>query len=266
MYVLDEGDGPAVVLVPGLGADHRLSERQLRTLAQFRLLAVDLRGTGRSPSLDGIAVDDILAVQADDLAAALDERSLGRAHFVGISYGGPVIETFMLRHPERIASAVLCDSLSGPPEGRVLGLATCLGAAAQPAMLRRLPASWNAAMVRMVYRRRWPEAARYLGDVLEEGVRTRVDDLVAQRRAVNAVRLTAALEGCEVPTLCLVGDYSRAAIGMMRSVADALPRSEFAIIDDSFDPSNLCRPEEFDRRVREWVLRQEPAAPEAASR
>lgn len=103
MFVEDVGRGPALVFVPGLGADHQMYAPQVAALTEFRRLALDLRGTGRSPSLDGIADADVLAVQADDIADALRSRGIPRAHLVGISYGGPVVETFMLRHRDLIA-------------------------------------------------------------------------------------------------------------------------------------------------------------------
>lgn len=54
MFLLDQGTGPAVVLVPGLGCDHTMYRPQLAALEGLRCLAVGLRGAGRSPSLTGI--------------------------------------------------------------------------------------------------------------------------------------------------------------------------------------------------------------------
>lgn len=256
MYVVDQGQGPVVLFVPGLGADHRLYAPQLAALREFRCLAVDLRGSGRSPSLDGIEVQDVLAVQADDIADALTERGIERAHLVGISYGGPVIETFMLRHRDLIASAIICDSLCDTRPRNLLERIQMAPARAQPAILRYLPAGLNAAMTRSIYRRRWPLAADYLADLYRRG---RTDDLITQRRVVNAVQLEDRLGECDVPTLCLVGGAVGLAESMMRRVEAALPITEFAVIPNSFDPSSLCQPEAFTAHVREWVTRQERA-------
>ncbi len=256
MFVLDKGSGPAIVFVPGLGADHTMYAPQIEALTEYRRIAVDLRGCGASPSLDGVAVEDVLATQADDLAGLMRDRALARAHFVGISYGGPVIETLMLRHPDLVASAVICDSLCDTRPRSLAERVQLWGAKSQPLALRLLPARANVASVRMIYGRRWPLAAEALSRFFG---RARLDDLIKQRRAVNAVQLEDSLRDCPTPTLCLVGDYSTMAIGMMRRVHDAMPRSEFAIIPDSFDPSSLSRPEVFSAQVREWVRRQESA-------
>ncbi|WP_447007579.1 alpha/beta fold hydrolase [Saccharothrix isguenensis] len=112
MFVLDQGSGPAVVLIPMMGSDHRMYAPQVEALRDgFRRLAVDLRGCGASPTLDGVPEHDVLRVQAQDVVDALDERGIESAHVVGIPYGGVVVQTLVLEHAERVASAVICNSL-----------------------------------------------------------------------------------------------------------------------------------------------------------
>lgn len=252
MYVHEQGEGEVIVLIPGLGADHHLYAPQLACLTEFRCLAVDLRGTGRSSTLQGVAVESVLAVQADDIADALRNRGIRRAHLVGVSYGGLVIETFMLRHPDLIASAVICDSLCDSRPRTWLERLQMASAAAQPAMLKLLPPRINALTMRWIYGRRWPLAASYLQTIFTSG---RIDDIIKQRRVVNSVQLEDKLADCATPTLCVVGGAVGLAETMMRRVEGALPNTEFVIIPNSFDPSNLCQPEAFTELVRSWVKR-----------
>lgn len=255
MFVFEQGAGPAIVFIPGLGADHRMYAPQLEALTGFRCLAVDVRGAGRSPSLAGIAVDDVLAVQADEIAEMLNQRGVARAHLVGVSYGGLVIETFMLRRPDLIASAIICDSLCESRPRNLLEGVQMAAARTQPAMLRFLPLRWNNVLMGLIYRGRWPLAAAYLGRLL---TKSHLDDVIIQRRVVNSVELADKLGGCTTPTLCLVGGAVPLAEAMMRRVEVALPNTEFAIIPNSFDPSSLCQPELFTQHVRDWVNRHEP--------
>ena len=253
MFVLDQGSGPAVVLVPGLGCDHTMYAPQLDALEDLRLLAVDLRGTGRSPSLESIQLADVLTTQADDIADALHERDIASAHLVGISYGGVVVQQMMARHPELVRSAVICDSLcdTGPrtPSERV----QLWPAHLQPAMLRVIPRRALAKATRAAYPR-WPEAGEAMAQVFLSADRA---DLITQRRAVNRIRFEQMLRGRETPTLCLVGDQSSLATSMMARTHEALPHSEFHIIPDSFDPSSLCNPEAFTAHLRRWVTARE---------
>ncbi|APX34047.1 hypothetical protein BH708_16545 [Brachybacterium sp. P6-10-X1] len=253
MFVLDQGSGPAVVLVPGLGCDHTMYAPQLDALSGMRLLAADLRGTGRSPSLEGIPLADVLSTQADDIVDALQERGIESAHLVGISYGGVVVQQVMARHPELARSAVICDSLCDTGPRTLTERVQMWPAHLQPAMLRAVPRRALAKATRAAYPR-WPEAGEAMAQVF---LRADLGDLITQRRVVNTIRFEEMLRGCETPTLCLVGDQSALAKSMMVRTHDALAHSEFHIIPDSFDPSSLCNPEAFTAHLQRWVTARE---------
>jgi 3-oxoadipate enol-lactonase len=107
-------DGPRVLIVSGTGADLRTDPtRHLHPLvkAGFRVAMYDQRGLGRSAKPD---VAYTMADYADDGAGVLDALGWGRAHVVGISFGGMVAQHIALRHPTRIDRLVLaCTSAGG---------------------------------------------------------------------------------------------------------------------------------------------------------
>lgn len=254
MFVQDMGEGPAIVLVPGLGADHSMYAPQMSALTEFRRIAVDLPGCGESGTLHDVADREVLRVQTDALAEALRARGVERAHLVGISYGGVVVQAFMLRHPDLVASAVICDSFCDTtPEG-IAQWVMMAGAKLQPVQLRLMPRSWMVAMNRAIYGKRWPQAMEMLTRLFETAD---MDDLIKQRRVVNDIHFEAQLRTTRIPTLCLVGGYSRLARAMMQRTQRAIPGSDLRVIDNSFDPSNLCQPEAFTAEVRDWVTAQE---------
>lgn len=261
MFVVEHGEGPAVVLVPGLGCDHTMYHPQLESLEGVRCVAVDLRGTGRSPTLAGIADRDVLAVQADDIAVALRERGIESAHLVGISYGGAVVQEFMGRYPELTRSAVLCDSLCDTRPRTLRERIQLWPAHAQPALLRIVPRRVLAAGVRRAYVR-WPGAGA--GEAMAQVfLRARLDELITQRRVINRIRFEEQLRACPHPVLCLVGDHSRLARELMWRAHQALTDSEFHVIPESFDPSSLCNPAAFTAYLQRWVDAQEADRPYA---
>jgi 3-oxoadipate enol-lactonase len=86
--------------------------------ASYRVLQYDCRGQGQSEHPAG---PYSMPQHADDLAALLDALGVGRAHVLGISYGGEVSQAFALRHRERVLSLVLADTVSEVgPELRVI--------------------------------------------------------------------------------------------------------------------------------------------------
>ena len=111
LYTEEHGDGPPLLLLTGLGYAIWSWQRQLPDWSQrFRCVAVENRGTGRSPKPPGpYSIEEM----ADDAAEALDGR---RAHVAGFSMGGYLAQTLAVRHPELVDRLVLICTGTGGPE------------------------------------------------------------------------------------------------------------------------------------------------------
>ncbi len=111
--------GPALLFVHGFCQSLQAWQKQLQgPLAQdFHLVAMDLRGHGRSAKPEGAYVESRL--WAEDLHAAITTLGLKRPLLVGWSYGGVVIIDY-LRHygQENVAGVHFVDALTrlGKPE------------------------------------------------------------------------------------------------------------------------------------------------------
>lgn len=96
-------DGPAVLFLHGLGYAARAWRRQLGAaeLARLRLVAVDLRGHGRSGWRPNDTFDE--ATWADDVAAIVDGLGLRDVTIVAWSYAGLVLADYLRIHgPDRV--------------------------------------------------------------------------------------------------------------------------------------------------------------------
>lgn len=83
--------------------------------AEFRVVAVDLRGHGRGiRSRRRFRLEDC----ADDLAALVDELGCGPVIVVGYSMGGIVSQLLWRRHPDLVAGLVLCSTTRAFELGR----------------------------------------------------------------------------------------------------------------------------------------------------
>lgn len=111
--------GPALLFVHGFCQSHEAWRKQLQgPLAQtFRLVALDLRGHGRSAKPEDGYVDGRL--WAEDLHAVITALGLKRPVIVGWSYGGVVVTDY-LRHygQENVAGVHFVGALTrvGKPE------------------------------------------------------------------------------------------------------------------------------------------------------
>jgi pimeloyl-ACP methyl ester carboxylesterase len=106
MYVHESGDpsSAAVVFLHGAGATGRMWREHMARLTGFWCLAPDLPGFGRSSHLPFLS----RTVTADLVAELISTRApAGRAHVVGLSWGGGLAHTLLGRHPGLVDRAVI---------------------------------------------------------------------------------------------------------------------------------------------------------------
>jgi 3-oxoadipate enol-lactonase len=104
---LDEGAGPTVVFLHGLGTNKACWDAQAAAFSKtFRIIRPDLRGFGQSPKIGPYGVD----IFATDIIALLDRLSAWPATIVGTSMGGYVALAIALREQARLDKLVLCHT------------------------------------------------------------------------------------------------------------------------------------------------------------
>jgi 3-oxoadipate enol-lactonase len=114
----DVGSGECVVLIHGHPFDRSLWAPQLAALrADFRVLAPDLRGFGRSPVTPGSV---LMRDYAADIAELLGTLGIARAAVVGLSMGGLVAMELAAASPERYWALGLVATTVEPPSPRDL--------------------------------------------------------------------------------------------------------------------------------------------------
>lgn len=119
-YIVDVGEGPAVVLLHGFPDTSDLWRRQIDALvhAGYRAIAPDLRGRGRTERPPNVA-DYALPLVAQDIAALLTALGVTRAHVVGHDWGAAVAWLFAALFPDRVdhlvAISVGCPGAAGRP-------------------------------------------------------------------------------------------------------------------------------------------------------
>lgn len=108
-YVVDgPTDAPVLVLSNSLGTNADMWAQQVPALSRhFRVVRYDTRGHGRSSVPEGEYRFEQLA---NDVVELLDHLGVARAHFCGLSMGGPTGLTLTLNHPDRIDRLVLCNT------------------------------------------------------------------------------------------------------------------------------------------------------------
>jgi pimeloyl-ACP methyl ester carboxylesterase len=101
-----EGNGPALLLLHGIGSDRREFTNVLPALTgRYDVLAVDLPGHGGSPALPADTAPDFPTL-ADAVERALDRAGVPEPHVLGVSIGGRVALELARRGRARSVVAV----------------------------------------------------------------------------------------------------------------------------------------------------------------
>ncbi|ALC14909.1 pimeloyl-ACP methyl ester carboxylesterase [Desulfuromonas soudanensis] len=109
IHYVEVGQGPPVLLIPGLFGTHSIFDRVIPLLKDhYRLLAIDNFGTGQSGRPEG-GFDYLVAEQADRVVAMMDELEIASCDIVGVSYGGMIALNIAARYPERVVSIVAIE-------------------------------------------------------------------------------------------------------------------------------------------------------------
>jgi pimeloyl-ACP methyl ester carboxylesterase len=125
-------DGPPLVLVMGLGAQMITWEDgfcELLAARGFFVVRYDNRDVGLSTWLDELPAPDLAALAGGDLTSApyrlsdladdavglFDALGIGRAHVVGASMGGMIVQQLAIDHPDRLLSVTSIMSTTGDP-------------------------------------------------------------------------------------------------------------------------------------------------------
>jgi pimeloyl-ACP methyl ester carboxylesterase len=105
-----QGTGPALIFVHGWTCDESSWQGQVPAFTQrYRVITMDLPGHGKSDlPKDG---KFSMALFARAVEAVRAEARIDRAVFIGHSMGTPVIRTYALMYPARVAGLVLVDGL-----------------------------------------------------------------------------------------------------------------------------------------------------------
>lgn len=197
-----EGTGPLAVFLHGIGGNRTNWHGQLERFgARFCAVTWDARGYGASADPpQTLQFSDF----ADDLRRLLDHLQAERAHLVGLSMGGMIIQDFYGRHPERVATLALVDTSPG--------FATASEEAKREFLARRLeplekgltPADIAPGVVEVL-------VAKSASAAVREQMRASMAALRVEsyRQALHAIVTTdfcSVLPKITVPTLVIVGE------------------------------------------------------------
>ena len=244
----EQGNGPAVVFLHGVGGASGVWQDQLETFApDYRAIAWDMPGYGDSPPLE----NPDFASLAHALARLLDHLELQKPHIVGHSLGGMVAQEFMALYPDRASSLVL--SATSPAFGKPDGDFQKKFVAAR---LGTLDAGGSMADVAAeVVTGMFGDAADARGIDIARKCMSRVspDTYRAMIKCLVTFDRRASLADIKVPCLVLAGGNDTSApAAMMERMAERIPGADYVCLAGLGHLANLENPIAFNSAVRHF--------------
>jgi pimeloyl-ACP methyl ester carboxylesterase len=255
---VDRGSGTPILLVHGFPLDHTMWHAQIDALsADYRVIAPDLRGFGRSGATDTAVTMEQFA---DDLAALLDALPVSEPLVLcGLSMGGYIAFQFWRKYAARLRGLVLCDT-------RAVG-DTPEAAAARRDMAERVRREGPAPLVEGMIPRLLAPATLEQRPELVAALRRVM--MANDRKGIAAAALgmaerldcTPLLGRIACPTLVIVGQLDAISTpAEMRVIAAAIARARLVEIAGCGHMSPLERPAEFNAALRDFLAALSPLA------
>jgi pimeloyl-ACP methyl ester carboxylesterase len=244
------GQGTALVLLHGFLCDSRCWMPQLAGLSDsFTVVAWDAPGAGSSSDPpDAFTTADF----ARCLARFLDTIGIGRAHVVGLSWGGILAQEFYRLYPDRLRCLVLADTYGGWKGSLTESvwkdrLEACLMEATEP------PETVVATFLPGMFSDGAPEDL--LGELAAIIAEFHPVGFRLMSRSSAEMDTRGLLPRIDVPTLVLWGEADRRSpIQIAEQLHAAIPGAELAIIPRAGHVSNMERPEAFNLHLRRFCL------------
>jgi len=260
--VLGRSSATPVLMIQGLGADkHGWDMQRLPLAMQYRVIALDNRGAGRSDKPFG---HYSLEQMAADAIAVLDQVGVEKAHIVGASMGGAITQIIGLKYPERVLSLTLaCTACRNHPWRRELlnSWATAATEKGVGAMTREA-ARW---VIGPRSFRRLVPAFGWLGP-LAMGRTSHA--FVAQVKAILDVddAISEQLVDVKAPTLVLVGNQDiLTPRGDSEEIAERMPNAELVVISGAAHGFMVEHASTFNKVLLEFLGRVTRAQRAAAA-
>jgi 3-oxoadipate enol-lactonase len=231
---------PPCVLLEGMGGDIPGWRRNIPHLAaESFVVAFDHRGNGHSEAPDAPTT---MATYVQDCLGVLDELGVVRAHLYGQSFGGMVALELALAHVDRVRSAILACTHSGPRHA--------------------VPSRGRAPKDRpwlQLYAPAFAEAhPEHVEDDLRVG-RAQPQHPQGQRRQWEAMQTWDAfdrLPEVRVPVLVLHGAQDQVIdVGNARLLAERIPGAELVILEGAGHVYHSEQPDRADETVLAFLRR-----------
>ena len=246
-YYEEAGLGEPLLLLHGLGSSTADWPMQMEAFAaRYRVIAVDLRGHGRSTKPPGPYT---IPMFANDTVTFLKAVQIPSAHILGISLGGMIAFQLAVSAPEMVKSLVIVNSV---PSMVVMGFAD------------RWQLWRRSAIVELMGVRRMgeylaprlfpkPEQAELRQEIIQRWAQNDKKAYLASMRSFVGWDVTQQLANIQCPTLVISADEDYWPVAEKDAYTAKIPQARLLVINDSRHATPVDQPEVFNTAVLDFL-------------
>jgi 3-oxoadipate enol-lactonase len=238
-----KGEGPALILIHANPFDHDLWLYQSAHFSTwFRVVAVDLRGYGRSAK---VTTPFSLRDMCDDVIGVMDHLRIAHGIVMGCSVGSGITIGLGLDHPDRFDAAILVGGNSGASDRymrRIEGYRADLR-------------DYHIKHMRELVAPGFAESRlgrHLLGLFVEREPRLSGEAIAQVFRAGNSTDRTPRLPQMKVPTLVINGEFDHS-LAAGRRTASLVPGAEHRVLKGTGHACCIEDPAGFDALVIDFL-------------
>ncbi|MGD1911318.1 MAG: alpha/beta fold hydrolase [Rivularia sp. (in: cyanobacteria)] len=246
-----DGTSKTLLLLHGIGADNAMWQLQMQRYASlgYHVVVPDLFGHGLSSKLSNIDLSD----WHNQISWLLENNNVEKCTLIGASMGGVIAQSFLVAHRDMVETIIIADSFGelSTFKEKMLGISAVFGFYLFKILGKNMLAKGMYTTYKATY--------AYVAQEYFEKVSLNVDlnQMILARKAINQIDVLDQLKSITIPALVIVGaEFGQFFIEINRKIADSLPNSEFIILEQSMDPSNLVNPVEFDKQVLRFLKKE----------
>lgn len=247
LYYEEMGQGEPLLLLHGLGSSTADWVLQMEVFAQYyRVVAVDMRGHGRSTKPPGPYTIPMFAA---DVTAVLQALEIPSAHVLGISLGGMIAFQLAVSYPQMVKSLIIVNSVPSMVVRNFLD---------RWQLWRRL------AIVELMGMRRMgeylaprlfpkPEQGELRQEIIQRWAQNDKQAYLAAMRSFVGWDVTGQLAGIQCPTLVISADEDYWPVADKEAYTAQIPQARLLVIEDSRHATPIDQPEVFNTAVLDFL-------------
>jgi 3-oxoadipate enol-lactonase len=248
------GQGEPLLFIHGLGSSIRDWQYQIGHFSgRYRVIALDLRGHGRSDKPPGPYISELFA---SDFAEVLRLLGVGPAHVVGLSLGGFIACQLAVDHGDLVRSLVVVNSVPDLPRDTLrdrFRIATAL-------MLRQLIARFFGmrALGRFLGKKLFPRADQeeLRQTFIERWAENDRHAYLSSLATVSEWNLEHRVGDISCPTCLISGEHDFFPLALKEDFVRKMSNARLVVIRDSGHFTPLDEPDRFNESVVEFLAEQ----------